>query len=208
MRSTLRFLIWTGAILGAIGLLLNLLVFDSWVVPGDDPLFTASVLPALAPEDRILVRRETVPDSTQLARCVHPQDPSKYVVGRVFGRPGETVELRGERIVVDQKLVTSAHACKPVEVVHPVSGQPLTLDCLAEENGAWSYDTLHTSRTPEADVVVKVPEGKLFLVSDNRHIHMDSRDFGVVDASKCEHIVYRLWGAVYLDSSRRNNLLW
>jgi signal peptidase I len=50
--------------------------------------------------------------------------------------------------------------------------------------------------------------GKLFLVSDNRSMHEDSRDFGQVDASTCEHIVFRLWGEHYTDSSRRFTIIW
>ena len=53
-----------------------------------------------------------------------------------------------------------------------------------------------------------VEPGKLFLVSDDRHIHKDSRDFGGVDAATCEHVVFRLWGERFTDGSRRFNILW
>jgi signal peptidase I len=54
----------------------------------------------------------------------------------------------------------------------------------------------------------KVEAGKVFLVSDNRLMHLDSRDFGQVDVSTCSHIVYRLWGERFTDSSRRFTILW
>jgi signal peptidase I len=53
-----------------------------------------------------------------------------------------------------------------------------------------------------------VEPGKVFLVSDDRHIHKDSRDFGQVDGAACEHVVFRLWGESFGDSSHRFNVLW
>lgn len=208
VRSVIRVLVWAGAIFGAICVLLYLFVFDAWLVPADDPLLSASILPTLAPQDRVLVRRESMPVFGQLARCVHPVDPGKFVVGRVFGMRGDTVEIRHESITVDNQRIVPRHACPPVQLTHPATGQLLKLSCGVEENGAWSYEALHTSEFWEPDHSAKVEEGQLFLVSDNRHLHQDSRDFGAVDAAKCEHVVFRLWGATYLDSSRRNNVLW
>jgi signal peptidase I len=207
MRSTVRFVVWAGAILGAIGLLLYLFVFDTWVVPGDDPMFTASILPTLAPGDRVLVRRDTMPLLGQLARCVSPVD-GRFVVGRVFGMERDTVEIKQEYVSTDNQRTVARFACPPVTLTHPATGQLLTLGCGVEENGAWSYGALHASESWEPDHSAIVEAGKLFIVSDDRHLHQDSRDFGQVDASHCEHIVYRLWGNSYLDHSRRNNILW
>ena len=84
-------------------LLLYLFVFDTWVVPGDDPLFTASILPTLSPEDRILTRRGSQPVVGELARCIIPDGSGKYTIGRVFGGPGDTVEISNERVAVNGK---------------------------------------------------------------------------------------------------------
>jgi len=35
-------------------------------------------------------------------------------------------------------------------------------------------------------------------VSDDRHVHLDSRDFGQVDPRTCQHIVFRFVGAAGL----------
>ncbi len=51
--SFTRTLGWFLAITGAIGLLLYLFVFDTWEIPGSDPLFVASLEPMLRPQDRI-----------------------------------------------------------------------------------------------------------------------------------------------------------
>jgi signal peptidase I len=205
VRSFLRGLIWIGGICGALCGLLYVLFFDTWVIPGDDPMFNASILPTLFPEDRLLVLRGVSPGGYgRLARCRSPESPSAFVVGRVFGRAGDTVEVRNEHVWVAGRPIGNRHACPSYDVTHPVSGAALTLACSVEDNGAWTYSTLHASQGLEPSGGASVVEpNRLFLVSDDRHLHADSRDFGTVEESTCEHIVFRLWGARYLDGARR-----
>lgn len=171
VRGFTRFVAWVVVIGGAIGLLLYLFVFDTWVVPGTDPLFTVSVLPTLAPEDRLLIRRETPPVYGQLARCVHPLEPNKFVVGRVFGMNGDQVTVRAESVGINGQFIGPRHACKPMDLVHPATGQLVKLNCGVEESGAWSYETLRASEFAEGDASARVEPGQLFLVSDDRHLH-------------------------------------
>lgn len=199
---------WLGVILGGIGVLLYLFVFDTMVVPTDDPLLVASVAPTLYPQDRILVRRGSEVRDGQLVRCASPDPTVPYVIGRVMGMGGETVELRSERVYINGRPLVSRHACEPVTMSHPVSGQSITLACQVEETEAWTYSYLVASEYPEGARMAVVEAGKLFLVSDNRHIHKDSRDFGQIDASTCEHVVFRLWGESFLDARRRFTLLY
>lgn len=206
MRSFWRGTAWLSAIVSAIALLLYLFVFDTWVVPGDDPIFAVSVAPQLAPNDRILLRRGSVPRVGELARC--RQADGRWVVGRVFGDAGSTVQIQNESVSVNGQGFGARHGCPPVTLVHPVSAQPIELTCAVEENPAWTYSVLRHRDYPEGDSMAQVPEGQLYLVSDNRALHQDSRDFGTVDATTCEHIVYRLWGDTFLDASRRFTLLW
>jgi len=194
--------------LGAVGLLLYLFVFDTWLVPGDDALFIASLEPTLRPNDRILTRRGTMPRYGELARCLAPDGSGKYVVGRVFGGQGDTVQVKDERVAVNGKGMASRFGCGMVKVLHPVSQQEVTLTCSAEDNGAFTYNVLLHPELREGDRGALVEPGKLFLVSDDRHFHHDSRDYGQVEASTCEHIVFRLWGDSFVDASRRFNVLW
>lgn len=209
MRGFLRGVVWFGGIGAAICGLLYVLLLDTWIVPGDDAMFNASILPTLYPEDRLLVLRNSVPGYGRLARCRSPENPSKYVVGRVMGLRGDSVEIRDERVWVAGKPIGNRHACPGVNVTHPISGEPLRLGCTVEDNGAWTYETLHAEGNMEpSHGVTVVEEGRLYLVSDDRHLHSDSRDFGTVEGATCEHIVFRLWGERYLDRSRRMTLLY
>ena len=208
MRSFVRSLLWIAAIVGALCFLLYLFVFDTWVVPNDDAQLTASIQPTLAPSDRVLIRRGSRPKQGELARCASPESPGRYVVGRVFGRPGGTVQVSRESVVVDGKGISSAHGCGKVTVMQPVTGEPVELSCGVEENGAWSYGVLRHTEFPSGGNPARIEVGKLYLVSDDRHFHQDSRDFGLVDESTCEHVVFRLWGETFTDASRRFTILW
>jgi hypothetical protein len=40
-------------------------------------------------------------------------------------------------------------------------------------------------------------------------MHLDSRDFGTIDPSSCQHIVFRLWGTTgFSDASHRFTIIW
>lgn len=206
--SFTRSLVWLTAIASAIGLLLYLFVFDTWEIPGNDPLFVASVEPMLKPQDRVLTSRNSTAKFGELARCLVPDGRGTYAIGRVFGIEGETVEVLNERVAVNGKGPASRFACGRVDIVHPVSLELVGLTCTVEDNGAFTYSVLTHPEFREGHTVAKIEPGKAFLVSDDRHIHQDSRDFGQVDASTCQHIVFRLWGERFTDSSRRFNILW
>ncbi len=95
-----------------------------------------------------------------------------------------------------------------MSVMHPLSQREVSLTCSVEDNGRSTYSVLTHPERREGQTIAKVEPGKVFLVSDNRHIHQDSRDFGQVDAATCEHVVFRLWGERFTDRSRRLSILW
>ncbi len=207
MPFRLASLFWFAAVVAAASLLLHLLVFDTWVVPDDDRSFASSTAPQLRQNDRVLILRGFPPSVGQLARC--KSDDGHDVVGRVFGVGGARVEVRREAVLVDGRRVETKRACPMVTVTHPVSGTDVRLTCSVEETTAlFPYEVLQNTEYPEADVSVDVPEGKMYLVSDNRHLHYDSREVGPVDAASCGHIVFRLWGETFVDASRRLTFLW
>jgi signal peptidase I len=204
----MRTLVWLSAIGGAICLLLYLFVFDVWTVPKNDPQLAASVLPQLMPDDVVLTRKGSEPSYGELARCLSPVNPSTWVVGRVFGVGGDTVQINDMAVVTSNRALTARHACPAVTVVHPATQELVTLVCAVAETGAWEFQYLGSRDMSTGEHSALVERGKLFLVSDNRFMHQDSRDFGQVDATTCQHVVYRLWGERFTDGKRRFTLLW
>jgi len=206
-RSFTNTLLWLTGIIGAIILLLYLFVFDTWIVPGNDKLFIASLQPTLKANDRILTRRRSVPVAGELARCIEP-NTSNYVIGRVMGVGNDLVEIKNSIVTTNGVGIPSRHGCNPVQLTHPVSEELVTLSCHAVETGSWTYEYLSHQGFSDGDHSTKVEPGRVYLLSDNRHMHRDSRDFGTVDVTTCEHVVFRLWGESFTDSSRRFTILW
>ncbi len=204
----LRSLVWLSAMAAACGVLLYLFVLDTWIIPKGDPVLAAALQPTLAPEDRILTRRGTRPPRGVLARCRRPDNATSYVIGRLFGLEGDTIEVNNERVAVDGKSVPARFGCGSVYVVHPVSGATVGLTCSVEDSGTSTYGVLVHPGHRERQRVARVATGKAYIVSDNRHFHLDSRDFGQVDVATCEPVIARLWGARFSDASRRFNILW
>jgi len=147
VKSFTRGLLWVCAILGAIGVLLYLFVFDVWTVPkGPDDQFGASLLPTMRIEDKVLIQRGRRPIYGELARCMSPVESATFVVGRVFGRAGDKVEVTDQRITTNGQGLAARHGCDRVVVPHPVTQNLITLNCGVAETGAWSFSYLTERR--------------------------------------------------------------
>jgi len=94
-------------------------------------------------------------------------------------------------------------------VFDPQSNEDVTLGCSVEEYGEMSYTALRSVDHPEPPTKATVEAGRWFLVSDDRHVHLDSRDFGQIDPNTCQHIVFRIVGAGGIGNSKtRLSIVW
>jgi signal peptidase I len=210
MRTWVRLLGWVFGVIGAAALVLYIFFFDVWRIPIDDPMESASVLPTLTAGDLIVLTRRPDVAPGNLLRCPDPQAAGRYVIGRAMATFGDTIELRGDSVLIGGKRKPSPRTCDPpVMLVHdPQSGDDLNLRCFGEDFGERDFEIL-VSEQPEPPSKTVVESGKWFLVSDDRHIHVDSRDFGQIDASTCQHVVYRLVGAAgFGDAKHRLSVIW
>ncbi len=124
---------------------------------------------------------------------VTPPGQNEDYIKRVIGLPGDTIEVRGGRLVINGRPVRSevrppvlvpidANApCSPYQfpgaLVATPQGDACSLPIVHETlpNGV-SYDTIDLGRSPGDDFgPVKVPAGRLFLMGDNRDRSADSR---------------------------------
>jgi signal peptidase I len=214
MSAALRITLWVAAIVGAVVGVLYGLFYDFWTVPGDDPLLTASIAPTLAPGDLLVVSRRNRIERGHLMRCPDPQAPGRFVVARAVAQWGERVDLTGENVSIDGHSLPSPRACNPAEVtVHnPASDQDVNLACSVQEYGEMSFEALRAQKYPEPSHPIEVDPGKWFLLSDDRHVHLDSRDFGSLESgstSGCQHILFRIVGGNgFFDSTRRLTIIW
>jgi signal peptidase I len=197
MASLWRGLGWTAAIVAVIGGVGRAVFFDSWVLPDDDKT-SASVAPTLTGGDTVLFMKQSRPGFGDLVRCVDPDDAAKFVIGRVVGLAGDVVDTDGRELRVNGTRYLSERVCtqEKVQVPHPSSGALVDVFCDVVSIGGHPH---FRGTGQKASITTPthhtVGEGKLFLLSDDRTYHDDSRDFGAVPASSCSgRIVFRLWG--------------
>ena len=95
-----------------------------------------------------------------------PKDPSKDFIKRVVAVGGDTVEIRNKEVYVNGELQINKHA---------VYADPRTFS----DPQLYPPELLRRDNMP----LTKVPEGKLFVMGDNRDESNDSRFWGFVDVS-------------------------
>jgi len=104
------------------------------------------------------ILRFSTPKRGDIIVFVFPEDPKKDFIKRVIAVPGDTVEIRQKAVLVN--------------------GKPL------DEPYVRFADGKNTDGFPRARdnlPPVRVPEGKLFMMGDNRDRSYDSRFWGFVD---------------------------
>ncbi|MBM4375934.1 MAG: signal peptidase I [Deltaproteobacteria bacterium] len=211
MGSFGRFLAWTLIPTGvAIGVL-RAFVFEPWLVP-DDEWLAASVAPTLATGDQVLLLTVGTPSIGDLVRCKDPEEPSAFVVGRIVAKGGDRVELGTGVFKVNGYSYSSSEACADngPPVLFPESRTQADLVCgRVEFAGGWHLVGRVLKAKSEAPRTYKVDPGRVFLLSDNRDLHDDSRDFGAVPLENCDRrLSFRLWSSKgWSDGKRRLTLL-
>jgi signal peptidase I len=211
MAGFTRFLVWAILILGALGGFLYFAFFDVWKVPADDPQFAVSVEPTLSAGDLVLVARHGNPGEGNLVRCTDPDEPRRWIVGRWTAGGRDKVEFTGEAVSVNGWRASSPRGCAKGEVTltNPASGNQEALACRQVEFAGLTHETLVSTQHAEGSRSMTVDPGKIFLVSDNRHMHLDSRDFGSIDPALCQHVLFRLWGdSGFSDARHRLTFIW
>lgn len=180
---------------------LRLVAIRWWQVPLDDVDLSSSLAPTLSPGDWVLLWRLTTPGVGALVMCPDPEDATNWVIGRIatLGDAQVRVEKNGNLSVSGQRIVAN-EACRESKFVaeHPNTGSEVKMECAIETIGGIHHPrgTKRDARLYPHEVDEEVEPGRLFLVSDNRLMPFDSRDFGTLDPQTCmERLFFRLGGA-------------
>lgn len=209
MHGFVKFVVWLAVFSAAMVGGLKATCIDFWTMPSDDALLSLSIMPTLEAGDRLVLFRLGTPGFGDIVRCPDPEAPGRFVVGRILGEQGDRIVAEAATVSVNEKYVGTRRACIPpqVSVLDPKTSEAVALACEIEEAGGTEYTRLRAATPPQnpTPYKVRVPDGQVFLASDNRHYHDDSRDFGPVDKASCnQRVLFRLWSARgWFDDSRR-----
>ena len=213
MRKMFRFLFWVALVLGIFIGIARATAIRWWRVPQNDPYLTASTSPSVRGGDLILLWRLTKPGFGDLVMCPEPKHPERVVIGRLVGEQGDDIEVAGADITLNRKRIGTESNCMPstFQEHDPGTGFEVEQHCSIEEMGGGTNHRgeLVQGSVQPTEVKTTVPNGMVWLVSDNRQYPWDSRDFGPVPRNTCEETVFfRLVGKDgYFDAANRNQYI-
>jgi signal peptidase I len=211
MRKLVNGLLWLVGVLVVIALVLRALVLDVWTVP-DDPGLGAAMAPTLAPGDLVIVLTRGRPTFGELVRCPDPETPGSFIVGRIAGVGGDVVETDHSELTVNGTRYNAESSCPEpdLRMNDPATGREVKLKCDVVTMGGGRHLRAVGRKPPlERPLRTEVRPDTVFLLSDNRSYHDDSRDFGLQPRDACkQRIVFRLWGkGGWSDEERRLSIV-
>lgn len=162
LSNALQLLVMVGLVV-----LLRLYVFMPVEVIG------VSMEPTYHDSDRLWQTSLKKPSRFDSITFPSPRD-GKNILKRVIGLPGDTIRYEDDKLYINDKLYKEDYLDEYKKEL--TDGKPLTTD--------FSLESLEATQT------TKVPEGKYFVLGDNRRVADDSRYFGFVDEDTIVGVVY------------------
>ena len=133
----------------------------------------ASMYPTLHNGDRMVLSKVGDIHRFDVVILKAPDENVEYIK-RVIGMPGDTVEMKSGVLYINGKKVDQPFINTEALAKQTVFMDDFTLDSLTGES--------------------KVPEGKYFVLGDNRGVSKDSRMIGFIDRSAIEgKAVFTIW---------------
>ncbi len=125
----------------------------------------------------------------------YPMDPSISYIKRVIGTPGDEIELVNKSVYVNGKIVTAMNDNSSKTLEFATSFDGIKVDFFKVKGPRGDYDIQMTNKETRVDTVAKfkVPEGKFFVMGDNRDFSADSRYWGFVPKENIKGRALFVW---------------
>ncbi|WP_239254801.1 type I signal peptidase SipX [Listeria ilorinensis] len=124
-----------------------------------------SMEPTLHDGEHLFINKVSSPDRFDIIVFPAPDEENAEYIKRVIGLPGDTIEYKDDQLYINDEKYDEPYLDSEKE---NLSGGQLTEDFTLSE-------------LPACGGVSKVPDGKLFVLGDNRRISKDSRYIGFID---------------------------
>lgn len=112
--------------------------------------------------ERLLMLKNNAIERFDVVVFPSPTNPNKLYIKRVIGIPGDKLEVKDDQLILNGKAMD----------------EPYLKQKQAETEGDFTFDfTLQNATGKEV-----IPEGKYFVMGDNRRNSLDSRSFGYIDS--------------------------
>lgn len=163
---------------------------EGTLLAGDFLLVNKAVYGADIPGTHLSFPGFSTPDRGDVIVFHPPHDLAKYYVKRLVGMPGDILQMRDKRLIVNGVEVDEPYVRHQEEgdARHP--GMEWQVTYLSPDRQASGW--YRPSRDNWGPLVV--PEGRYFVLGDNRDNSEDSRYWGFVDQ---EQVMGRPWFVYY-----------
>jgi len=147
-----------------------------------------SMDPTLADGQKLMTYQLSKIDRFDIVTTKEPDDLDKLAVKRVIGLPGDRVQMQDDELLVNGKKLD-----EPYLTAYKQQFSKDKMQSTYAYNPAFQ-EIANNAETFTSDFVYEVPEGKYFVLGDNRLISKDSRSFGFVNRSMIEgEVGFRYW---------------
>jgi signal peptidase I len=175
---------------------------ENTLMVGDFLLVNKAVYGAEIPGTDILLPAFEEPERGEVIVFHPPHEPDKNYVKRIVGVPGDTVEMRDKVLRVNGRVIAEPYARQidpRGDAVHPAMTWQKGYLIASPKKRAY-----HPSRDTWGPIAV--PDGRYFVLGDNRDNSEDSRYWGFVDR---DQIRGRPWLVYYsYDRERGGRAPW
>ena len=154
-----------------------------------------SMDPTLANNQRVIVLKHTSIERFDIVVAKEVENgKTKQIVKRVIGMPGDTITYQNDKLTVNGKEVKEEYlkefqAAFAKDKLQKEYAYRDYFQQLAKESKAFTVNA-----DKNTTFSVTVPEGKYFLLGDNRIVSKDSREVGYFDKSALVgEVKFRFW---------------
>ncbi len=138
------------------------------------------------PYTRIILDQRAQPQRGEIVVFEYPQDPSKDYIKRVIGTPGDTIEIRDKRIILNGEPL-KLELVEDRSILEDLAPKydPSRISLYKETNGEHSYYVIHLSDDMPGNFgPITVPPDNYFVMGDNRDDSYDSRYWGTLERER------------------------